>query len=113
MDKFSVRSESMGDVVVVTVAGRIDSDTAPEFDKELTQIVSGSSRLVLDLKGVDFVSSAGIRAMVKASQAAEKSGGAVKLAYVPESVNSLLYTVGLNQKISGFATVDEAVSSFS
>lgn len=113
MDGYSVQSESRGAVVVVTVAGRIDSETAPDFDRDLTRILDGNSRLVLDLNGVSFISSAGIREMVKAAQAAERTGGAVKLASVPESVNSLLYTVGLNQKIGVFESVDEAVSSFS
>jgi anti-sigma B factor antagonist len=112
MDKFSIQSETKGSIAVVTVDGRIDSETAPAFDANLTKIIGGSSKLVLNLKGVDYISSAGIRAVVKASQAAEKNGGSVKLAFVPESVNSLLYTVGLNQKISGYATVDEAVASF-
>ena len=49
---------------------------------------------------------------MKASQAVEKSGGAVKLASVPESVQSLLYTVGLNQKINTYSTASEAVASF-
>ena len=112
MDKLSMQTETMGNVFVVTVHGRIDSESAPDFDEELTKAISGNSKLVLDLKGVDFMSSAGIRAMIKASQATGKSGGAVKLASVPESVNSILYTVGLNQKINSYATVDEAVASF-
>lgn len=112
MDTFSIQSETKGNIAVAVVAGRIDSETAPEFDRELAKIVGGNSRVVLDLKGVEYISSAGIRAMVKASQSAEKGGGAVALASVPESVNSLLYTVGLNQKIGSHATVDEAVASF-
>ena len=112
MDKFSVQTEAKGSVFVMTVSGRIDSESAPNFDEELTKAVSGNSKLVLNLKDVDFMSSAGIRAMIKASQATGKRGGAVKLAAVPELVNSILYTVGLNQKISCFATVDEAVASF-
>lgn len=112
MEKISIKSETNGSVAVVTVSGRIDSETAPTLDAELTKIVAGNSKLVIDLKGVDYMSSAGIRAVVKASQAAEKSGGAVKLASVPEEINSILYTVGLNQKLSSYATIDEAVASF-
>ena len=112
MEKFSVQTETKDSVTVVTTMGRIDSDTAPAFDKELTNALRESNKLLISLIGVDYMSSAGIRAIVKASQTAEKNGGAVKLAYVPESVTSLMYTVGLNQKISSYATVDEAVASF-
>jgi len=112
MDNLSVQTETKGSIAVVTVSGRIDSETAPAFDAELTKIVGGNSRLVLNLKAVDYMSSAGIRAIVKASQAVEKNGGVVRLASVPESVNSVLYTVGLNQKVGSYASVDEAVASF-
>ena len=112
MANFSVRSETRGSVVVVTVDGQVDSETAPEFDAALTKIISAHSKLIVDLKGVEYMSSAGIRAIVKASHATEKSGGAVKLASAPESVNSLMYTVGLNQKIGMYPTVDEAAASF-
>lgn len=112
MDKLSIQTTTKGSVAVVTVSGRVDSETAPMLDTELTKVVGGNSKLVLDLKGVDYMSSAGIRALVKASQAVGKSGGAVKLASVPEPIQSVLYTVGLNQKIVEYSSVDEAVASF-
>lgn len=112
MEKISIKSEMNGNVSIVTVGGRIDSDTSPTLDAELTKVVGGNTKLVIDLKGVDYMSSAGIRAVIKASQTAEKSGGAVKLASVPEEVNSIFYTVGLNQKVGIYTTVDEAVASF-
>jgi len=112
MDKFTAQSDTSGDVAVVTANGRIDSETAPQLDAELSKVVSEKSKLVVDLKGVDYMSSAGIRALVKASQAAEAKGGAVRLASVPEEIQSVLYTVGLNQKVVAFTSVDEAVASF-
>lgn len=112
MDNFSVQSEVKDSIAIVTVNGRIDSETASGFDAELTKIVGGNSKLVLNLKGVDYMSSAGIRAIVKAAQAVEKHGGAVRLASVPELVDSVLYTVGLNQKLISYASVDEALASF-
>jgi len=112
MGNFTVQSDMGGDIAVVTANGIIDSDTAPQFDEELTRVVAEKNKIVVDLKGVGYMSSAGIRAIVKASQAAEKKDGAVKLASVPEEIQSVLYTVGLNQKVSSFASVDEAVASF-
>jgi len=119
MDKFSIQSEVIGilsdekeNAYVVTVSGRIDSETAPAFDAKLIESVDFNSKLVINLKGVDYMSSAGLRAIIKASQAAAKVGGEVKLASVPEEINSVMYTVGLNQKIKSFASVDEAIASF-
>lgn len=112
MGNLTVQSNMGGDIAVVTADGTIDSETAPQLDEELARVVSDKNKIVIDLKGVGYMSSAGIRAIVKASQAAERNGGAVKLASVPEEIQSVLYTVGLNQKVSSFASVDEAVASF-
>jgi anti-anti-sigma factor len=97
---------------IITASGRIDSETAPAFDAELTRAIGINSNLVIDLKGVDYMSSAGLRAVTKASQAAQKAGGIVKLASVPKEIMSVMYTVGLDQKIGSFVTVDEAMASF-
>jgi anti-anti-sigma factor len=112
MDMFSVQSGTRGGATVLTVGGRIDSETAPAFDAELTKAIGSNSKLVLDLKGVEYMSSAGLRAVIKASQAVEKGGGAIKLASVPEEIASVMYTVGLNQKLGSFASVEEAIASF-
>lgn len=119
MDKFSIQSEvnaipndDKENAFIVTVSGRIDSETAPAFDAELTRAIGINSKLIIDLKGVDYMSSAGLRAVTKASQSAQKAGGIVKLASVPQEIASVMYTVGLNEKISTFASVDEAMSSF-
>jgi len=112
MDKIALQSEQKGNVVVVSVSGRVDSDTAPMFDAELTKAVSGNAKLVLYLKGVEYMSSAGLRAIVKAAQAVEPKGGAVKMAAVPELVTSIFYTVGLNQKVAEYKSVEEAMASF-
>jgi len=124
MDKLSIQFENKAipadedgnilkeNALVVTVSGRIDSETAPMLDEKLTEAVDANSYVVVNLKDVDYMSSAGLRAIIKASQAAEKKGAEVKLAAVPEEINSVLYTVGLNQKLAVFASVDEAVASF-
>jgi anti-sigma B factor antagonist len=112
MNDLSIASEVNSGVVVVTVSGRIDSETAPAFDAELIKIVTGNSKLVLNLKDVSYMSSAGVRAVVKAAQTAGKGGGVIKLASVPELVTSVLYTVGLNKVVHSYKTVDEAVATF-
>ena len=119
MDNFSIHSEVKAimtdekeNAFIVTVSGRIDSETSPAFDAELTRAIGINSNLVIDLKDVNYMSSAGLRAVTNASQAAQKAGGIVKLASVPKDVMSVMYTVGLNEKIGTFATVDEAMVSF-
>ena len=61
---------------LVTVSGRVDSNTAPAFEDALKDAIEGGQHnLVLDLNDVDFMSSAGLRAMVSALKACKGAGG--------------------------------------
>lgn len=101
-----------GDITIVTISGRVDSVTAANMDAELAKIAHDNKKIVLDIKGVEYMSSAGIRAIVRVLQSARKAGGGVKLANVPANVVEVLETVGMMQMLEAFPTVDEAVASF-
>jgi anti-anti-sigma factor len=112
MDKSSVRRDTSGDVAVVTAVGRFDSETSPSLDAELSQVAGVKNKIVLDLKDVEYLSSAGLRAIVKALQAAKKSGGTLKLACVSQPVEVVLRTVGMMEMLKAYPSIDEAVASF-
>jgi len=112
MDNFSVKNELSGNVAVVTVTGRVDSVTAAEVDAELVKVVQENSKIVMELKGVEYISSAGIRSIVKALQTVRKSDGGVKLASASEPVETVLRTVGMMQMLQNYPSVEEAIASF-
>jgi anti-sigma B factor antagonist len=112
MEELSIKNERNKNVTVITVSGRVDSVTAATLDAELAKIVSDNYRIVLDLKDVSYLSSAGVRAIVRTLQSAQKLGGGVKLAQIPENVSEVLQTVGMMQMMQVYSSVDEAVGSF-
>lgn len=112
MDNFSIQHERNGDVTVVTVSGRVDSVTAGTLDAELGRIVQENKKIVLDLKEMTYLSSAGVRAILRASQSAQKSEGGVKLAQTPTLVMEVLENVGVMEVLKSYPSVDEAVASF-
>jgi anti-sigma B factor antagonist len=59
---------------LVTLEGRIDTTTAPEFSEYLKRELPGVKHLVLDLQGVDYVSSAGLRAILFAQKTMNAQG---------------------------------------
>ena len=112
MAMLSIETESIQSVSVVNVNGRVDSDTAPELDDTLTKLLQDNDKIVLNLAGVEYVSSAGLRAIVKAYQNAKRSGGNVDLASASKSVEGILLTVGMMQMFKMFATSEEAAAGF-
>ena len=112
MDEFSMNSSLDGKVAVVTIAGRVDSATAPKMDAELEKIVSENKKIVLDLKDVAYMSSAGVRAIVKALRHAHKRGGRLKLARPSDPIVEILHTIGMMEVVQAYPSVEEAVASF-
>ena len=100
-------------ISVIRVRGRVDSETAPELDDALTKLLQDNrNKIVLDLQGVEYMSSAGLRAVVKAYQTAKKSGGDLRLASVSQPVEVILRTVGMMQMLQMYPTDQEAMASF-
>ena len=112
MDEFSIKSERNGNTTVITVSGRVDSVTAATLNEELGKLVHGDNKIVVDMQDVSYLSSAGVRAIVRTAQAAEKSGGSLKLARIPNQVMQVLENVGMMQMFQSYPTVDEAIASF-
>lgn len=113
MTSLTIHTDNSQSISIMKVIGRVDSDTAPELDEALTKLLQDNqNRIVLDLEGVEYMSSAGLRAVVKAYQAATRSGGDVRLACVSTPVEVILRTVGMMQMLKMYPSDQEAVASF-
>ena len=108
-----ITTTEVSNVTVVTVAGRVDSATAPELENALKQLVDGSqNRLVLDLAGVDYMSSAGLRAMVSTLKSVKRNNGDLRLANPSSRVGEVLRLAGLTSIFSIYSSQSEAVGSY-
>jgi anti-sigma B factor antagonist len=98
---------------VVTVSGRVDSNTAPTFEQTLRGVIDGGQRnLVLELNGVEFMSSAGLRGMVSSLKACKSGGGNLVIANPSNRVSEVMQLAGLTSLFSVYGDVTSAVGSF-
>ena len=61
-----VKKNKENDALILIPIGKIDTETAPEFDKELTQAAKESSRIIIDMSESNYVSSSGLRVFLAA-----------------------------------------------
>ena len=78
---------------VLEVSGRLDTSTAPILDKTISEDVSDQTALTLDLKGLEYISSAGLRVLLSAQKRMQKAGS-MKLTNVCEEVMDVLEMTG-------------------
>ena len=114
-DLMEITIRELKDVDVVTVVGRVDGNTAPQLDQVLKGLVdNGRLKLVLYLAGVDYMSSAGLRAMVSCLKEVRKGirMGDLRLAGPSPRVAEVLELAGLNQVFQIFEDQVGAVGSY-
>ena len=81
----------------VIVAGRLDTVTAPALDKTINEDIGDTKNLVLDLKELEYISSAGLRVLLSAQKKMQKIGS-MKVKNVCEAVMDVL-------EMTGFANI--------
>ncbi|MEM7114756.1 MAG: STAS domain-containing protein [Chloroflexota bacterium] len=113
MDDLNISVESLKRVELVTVSGRVDSSNAPSLDSKLKESMNnGRHNIVLELSGVNYMSSAGLRAVVSALRECKRQGGDVRLANVSPRVDEVLSLAGLTSIFQIFEDDTAAVGSF-
>ena len=85
---------SEGDKLIIAVSGRVDTVTAPELEANLK---FGDAKLVvLDLKEVPYMSSAGLRLLLTSHKAMAAKGGRFEIANVQSAVREILEITGFS-----------------
>lgn len=82
--------------MTVTVSGRIDTSTAPEFEQGVKPYLDGVNDLVLDFADVNYVSSAGLRVLLSLHKIMMKKGS-MKLVNVNEEVCDVFEVTGFDE----------------
>jgi len=108
-----ISSRELKRVNVVTVAGRVDSAAAPDLEKALQNLIdSHRNQIVVELADVEYMSSAGLRALVSTLKAAKKGGGDMVVARPSARVREVIELAGLGSVFTVHEDVVEAVGSF-
>ena len=81
----------------IEIVGRLDTTTAPSLEKTINEDIGGVKNLILDLKGLEYISSAGLR-VVLGAQKKMKQVGSMKVINVCENVMEVF-------EITGFADI--------
>lgn len=89
----TIEKKLNGESATLVVVGRLDTQTAPELEKELDGVVTGIKELTFDMSGLEYVSSAGLRVILKA-QKIMNAQGSMKLTGVNDSIMEVFDITG-------------------
>ena len=89
----TIEKKINGESATLIVSGRLDTQTAPELEAELDGVLAGLKELTFDMTNLEYVSSAGLRVILKA-QKAMNAQGSMKLTGVNDSIMEVFDITG-------------------
>lgn len=88
-----ISQESNGGKLTIALSGRLDTTTAPELEETLKNALDGVTELEMDLKALEYISSAGLRVLLSAQKVMNKQGSMVVL-NANESITEIFEVTG-------------------
>lgn len=85
-----------GKKLTIALEGRLDTGTAPQLEAELKTAVSGIEELILDLKDLAYMSSAGLRVLLAAQKVMNRQGS-MKVIHVNETISEIFEITGFSE----------------
>lgn len=112
-----IRNKTYDDILVLSPEGRIDHVNSEAFRNSLAPFVerciNDGKRMVLDLAGVDYISSAGLRCFMLAEKQVKAQGATIVVAAMQPVVREIFEISRFTLIFETFATVREALARFS
>ena len=106
-----INKTTIDQVIVFEVSGRIDANTAKDFENALTQsIEEGATKMIVDLTNADYISSSGLRVFLLIAKKLDKNGY-IYLCSLQPQVSQIFNISGFNNIFSIFENKDAALDN--
>lgn len=110
--KMKLHHRQEGQIHVVCVAGKIDTSIVPEFGQEMDEIVAGGDRsLLLDLSGVTYISSGGLRVILATAKRLKEPGDRFAVCGLSDEVRGVFEIAGFTRILRVYPTAEDAAGS--
>jgi anti-sigma B factor antagonist len=105
--------KKQNEIHIFKVKGRLDSNTSPELEKKIFgAIESKSLNMIVDFEDLDYISSAGLRVILKTSKTLKRSGGSIVLCSMQDYVKEVFEIAGFDVFLSIATKMNDALEMF-
>jgi anti-sigma B factor antagonist len=104
-----INVKSSGQATVVVVVGDIDSNSAPQAQEQILPLVQPAAKIILDMSGVEYMSSAGLRMLLSMYRQVSRQNGGIVLVGLAEEIKDTMSVTGFLNFFTIRDTVDEGL----
>ncbi len=106
-----INVKAIGQVTVVEVAGEIDSNSAPQAQERILPLAQPGSKIFLDMSGVGYMSSAGLRMLLSTYRQVSLQNGSMVLTGLAEEIKDTMSITGFLNFFTIRDTMDEGLKA--
>lgn len=107
-----INTRNVDGVTVVDITGSLDTQTSGAASDEMARITQDAPKMLLNLENLDFLSSAGLRVILRAAKELKGSGGTIKICNAAGVVKEVMEISGFGSLLDLHASEDEAIAAF-
>lgn len=109
----AVETRKEKEITVATITGRMDALTTSEIERSLMHVVDeGEKKLLIDLGGLDYISSAGLRTLLTTAKRIKAQAGTMVFANLRDHVKEVFEISGFHSLFLVYASVEAALERF-
>jgi anti-anti-sigma factor len=107
-----LKQEKIGNVLAISISGRVEINTAPKLKQNVMgPIESGERQLLVDLSGLEYISSSGLGVLLHAAKTLEKQKGSVMLCALKPHIKEVFQICGFTKIFPLYETREEALKA--
>jgi len=107
-----ISTKKENNAVVVSVKGRMDAVTSPEFEKSLSALIAtGENTFLINLSQLEYISSAGLRGILTIAKQLKAKDGKIFFAALQGAVKDVFQISGFGTIFKIFETEEEALKT--
>ena len=107
----NIELEEMDGVMVATLFGELDGRTAPQVQEKLLALPEPNGKALLDMSGVTYISSAGLRALLMLYRQMAANDGRVALVGLAENIKDVMVVTGFLEFFDDYNTLQEGLAA--
>jgi anti-sigma B factor antagonist len=112
-ESMEIEEKRQEDISIFKISGRLDSNTSPGFEEKILEAIqSGSHKMIIDFKDLEYISSAGLRVLNKATKQLKHSEGRIILCSMQDYIREVFEIAGFDSFLPIVSTLDEALLKF-
>ena len=103
----------LNEIIIFKLKGNLNSNTSPELEDKIFEAIKNESKnMILDFEDLDYISSAGLRVIMKTAKNLKQSEGMIVLCSMQDYVKEVFEIAGFDAYLPIVSTMDDALNQF-